>query len=273
MRDFCLDNLDVSLDQGILDTHKGSFGHLLIASGDTGYGGAGIIASESAIMSGCGLVTLITKKEHIQSSLSRNPEVIAIGVGGRQDAETFLKDQKNLLIGPGLRESVWSQQLCELFLTSAERNEDINIVIDAGGLYYMKEFGCPSNAIITPHPGEAAMLLDCSVEELQKNRLEAAKELYKRYNCLIILKGYQTIVFDGEAYQCTDGGPALSTAGTGDVLAGLIGSFLAQGLSKIDAARFSVAIHGAAGDKFSKNKGGRGLTATKLIKIINEEML
>ena len=73
MQDFCLDNLDVSLDQGILDTHKGSFGHLLIASGDTGYGGAGIIASESAIMSGCGLVTLITKKEHIQSSLSRNP--------------------------------------------------------------------------------------------------------------------------------------------------------------------------------------------------------
>ena len=79
----------------------------MIASGDTGYGGAGIIASESAIMSGCGLVTLITKKEHIQSSLSRNPEVIAIGVDGRQDAETFLKDQKNLLIGPGLRESVW----------------------------------------------------------------------------------------------------------------------------------------------------------------------
>ena len=172
-----------------------------------------------------------------------------------------------------MKESAWSEQLCELFLTSAERNEDINIVIDAGGLYYMKEFGFPSNAIITPHPGEAAMLLDCSVEELQKNRLEATKELYKRYNCLIILKGYQTIVFDGEAYQCTDGGPALSTAGTGDVLAGLIGSFLAQGLSKIDAARFSVAIHGAAGDKFSKNKGGRGLTATKLIKIINEEML
>ena len=79
MQDFCLDNLDVSLDQGIFDTHKGSFGHLLIASGDTGYGGAGIIASESAIMSGCGLVTLITKKEHIRSSLSRNPEVIAIG--------------------------------------------------------------------------------------------------------------------------------------------------------------------------------------------------
>ena len=74
---------------------------------------------------------------------------------------------------------------------------------------------------------------------------------------MIILKGYKTIVFDGEAYQCTDGGPALSTAGTGDVLAGLIGSFLAQGLSKMDAARFSVAIHSAAGDKFTKNKGGK----------------
>ena len=273
MQDFCLDNLDVSLDQGIFDTHKGSFGHLLIASGDTGYGGAGIIASESAIMSGCGLVTLITKKEHIQPSLSRNPEVIAEGVDGRQDAETFLRDQKTLLIGPGLKESVWSEQLCELFLTRAEGSEDINIVIDAGGLFYMKEFGCPKNAIITPHPGEAAMLLDCSVEELQNDRLEAAKELYRRYNCLIILKGYQTIVFDGAAYKCTDGGPALSTAGTGDVLAGLIGSFLAQGLCKIDAAKFSVAIHGAAGDKFSRNNRVRGLTATKLIKIINEEML
>ena len=95
MQNFCLKNLDVSLDQGILDTHKGSFGHLLIAGGDTGYGGAGIIASEAAIMSGCGLVTLITKKEHIQSSLSRNPEVIALGVDGRQDAEGFLRDQKN----------------------------------------------------------------------------------------------------------------------------------------------------------------------------------
>ena len=273
MQDFCLDNLDVSLDQGILDTHKGSFGHLLIASGDTGYGGAGIIASEAAILSGCGLVTLITKKEHIQSSLSRNPEVIALGVDGRQDAESSLQDQKNLLIGPGLKKSVWSEQLCELFLTSAKKNEDINIVIDAGGLFYMKDFGCPPNAIITPHPGEAAMLLDCSVEDLQKNRLDAVKELYKRYNCLIVLKGYQTIVFDGEAYQCTDGGPALSTAGTGDVLAGLIGSFLAQGLEEIDAAKFSVAIHGAAGDKFSKNNRIRGLTATQLIKVINEEML
>ena len=273
MQKFSLDNLNVSLDQGILDTHKGSFGHLLIASGDAGYGGAGIIASEAAIKSGCGLVTLVTKKEYVQPSLSRNPEVIAIGVAGRQDAETFLKDQKNFLIGPGLKESVWSEQLCEIFLTSAERNEDINIVIDAGGLHYMKEFGCPKNAIITPHPGEAARLLDCSVEELQKNRLGAVKELYRRYNCLIVLKGYQTIVFDGEAYQCNDGGPALSTAGTGDVLAGLIGSFLAQGLSKIDAAKFSVAIHGAAGDKFYKHNGIRGLTATNLIKIINEEML
>ena len=273
MQDFCLDNLDVSLDQGILDSHKGSFGHLLIASGDTGYGGAGIIASEAAIMSGCGLVTLITKKEHIQSSLSRNPEVIALGVDGRQDAEGFLRDQKNFLIGPGLRESVWSEQLCELFLTSAERNKDINIVIDAGGLYYMKEFGCPQNAIITPHPGEAAMLLDCSVDEVQTDRLETAKKLYKKYNCLTILKGFQTIVFDGEAYRCTDGGPALSTAGTGDVLAGLIGSFLAQGLEKIDAAKFSIAIHGAAGDRFSKNNGIRGLTATNLINIINKEML
>ena len=272
MQDFCFDNLDVSLDQGILDTHKGSFGHLLIAGGDTGYGGAGIIASEAAIMSGCGLVTLISKKEHIQSSLSRNPEVIALGVDGRQDAEGFLRDQKNFLIGPGLRESVWSEQLCELFLTSAERNEDINIVIDAGGLYYIKEFGCPPNAIITPHPGEAAMLLDCSVDEVQTDRLETAKKLHKKYNCLIILKGFQTIVFDGEAYRCIDGGPALSTAGTGDVLAGLIGSFLAQGLEKIDAAKFSVAIHGAAGDKFSK-KGTRGLTATNLINIINKEML
>ena len=273
MQDFCLDNLDVSLEQGILDTHKGSFGHLLIAGGDTGYGGAGIISSEAAIMSGCGLVTLITKKEHIQSSLSRNPEVIALGVDGRQDAECFLRDQKNFLIGPGLRESAWSEQLCELFLTIAERNEDINIVIDAGGLYYMKEFGCPPNAIITPHPGEAAMLLDCSVDEVQTDRLETAKKLYKKYNCLIILKGFRTIVFDGEAYRCTDGGPALSTAGTGDVLAALIGSFLAQGLEKIDAAKFSVAIHGAAGDRFSKNNGVRGLTATNLIKIINKEML
>ena len=272
MQDFCFDSLDVSLDQDILDTHKGSFGHLLIASGDTGYGGAGIIASEAAIMSGCGLVTLITRKEHIQSSLSRNPEVIALGVDGRQDAEGFLRDQKNFLIGPGLSESVWSEQLCELFLACAERNEDINIVIDAGGLYFIKEFGCPPNAIITPHPGEAAMLLDCSVDEVQKDRLETAKKLYRRYNCLTILKGFQTIVFDGDAYRCTDGGPALSTAGTGDVLAGLIGSFLAQGLSKIDAAKFSIAIHGAAGDRFSK-KRIRGLTATNLIKIINKEML
>ena len=97
--------------------------------------------------------------------------------------------------------------------------------------------------------------------------------LYKKYNCLTILKGFQTIVFDGEAYRCTDGGPALSTAGTGDVLAGLIGSFLAQGLEKIDAAKFSIAIHGAAGDRFSKNNGIRGLTATNLINIINKEML
>ena len=88
------------------------------------------------------------------------------------------------------KQNVVFDQLCELFLTSAERNVVTNIVIDAGGLYYIKEFGCPPNAIITPHPGEAAMLLDCSIEELQKNRLEAAnyciKFLPKMDNCLIV---------------------------------------------------------------------------------------
>ena len=273
MEDFCFDSLDVSLNQDTLDTHKGDFGHLLIASGDTGYGGAGIIASEAAIMSGCGLVTLLTKKEYINSSLSRNPEVIALGVDGRQDAERFLKDQKNLLVGPGFRNSIWSEQLCELFISSAQKNIDANIVIDAGALFFIKDFGCPTNAIITPHPGEAAMLLDCSVKDIQKNRLEAAKELFRQYNCLVILKGYETIVFDGEAFKCTDGGPALSSAGTGDVLAGLVGSFLAQGLERRDAAKFSVAIHGAAGDRFSQNNKIRGLTATKLIRIITQEMM
>ena len=129
----------------------------------------------------------------------------------------------------------------------------------------------PQDLIITPHPGEAANLLDCEVNDIQNNRTHAAKKLQEKFGGIIVLKGKETLITDKDnMFRCMNGNPLLSSAGTGDVLTGFIGGLIAQGISAMEACKFAVAAHGYAVDQLKREDPlkNRGITASDLISLI-----
>ena len=129
------------------------------------------------------------------------------------------------------------------------------------------------NIVLTPHPGEAASLLGVSNNEIQEDRINAAKSISEKFSAFVILKGKNTIVCSNnqeDIFECTEGGPELSSGGTGDVLAGVISALIAQKIDIIDACMLSVAVHARAGEMFRDKTGEIGLNASSLIPIIRE---
>ena len=146
------------------------------------------------------------------------------------------------------------------------------MILDAGSLLFLhNQTKLPQDQIITPHPGEAADLLDCEVNDIQNNRTHAAKKLQEKFGGIIVLKGKETLITDKDnMFRCMNGNPLLSSAGTGDVLTGFIGGLIAQGISAMEACKFAVAAHGYAVDQL-KREGplkNRGITASDLISLI-----
>ena len=256
-------------------SHKGDHGKLLISAGDEGVGGAGIMSSESGLKTGAGLVKLLTRKSHVSASLARNPEVMVSGADNAQDLEANLDWPDAVVAGPGMFKNYWSEQiLYKLLVHVADKN--IPTLLDAGALRLLshKAFSkikLHSEMVLTPHPGEAAEMLNIPVNEIQKNRIKSVKALQKKYGCIIVLKGNGTIVCNkNDAYLCSSGGPELAVAGSGDILSGVIGSLMAQGLSPFDAAKTGVEIHALAGAEFVKDVGRIGLAAGELISYIRK---
>lgn len=255
------------------EDHKGSHGKLLIVAGDEGYGGAGTLVSETAMKTGTGLIKLLTREQYVAPNIARNPEIMVCGGDNAQDLESEFPWADIFVCGPGMFQNYWSEQLLYKLIEYAQRS-DIPTLLDAGALRLLNteafsELELPEKLIITPHPGEAASLLDISVTEVQEDRLQAAKTLQSRFGGTVVLKGHGTIVYDGDAcYVCSVGGPELAVAGSGDVLSGIIGSLLSQGLEPKDAAISGVALHSAAGNQFTKNTGTIGLAANELIILI-----
>ena len=257
------------------NSHKGDHGRLLIIAGDDGFGGAGIMSSESGLKTGAGLVKLLTRKSHVSASLVRNPEVMVSGAENAQDIEAHLDWPDAVVAGPGMFKNYWSEQiLYKLLIHVADNN--IPTLLDAGALRLLsyKAFSkikLHSETVLTPHPGEAAEMLNMSVKEIQENRIKAAKALQIKYGCIIVLKGSGTIICNkNSAYLCSSGGPELAVAGSGDILSGVIGSLIAQGLSPFDAAKTGVEIHALAGEEFVKDVGRIGLAAGELISYIRK---
>ena len=255
------------------DAHKGNHGKLLIVAGDKGYGGAGLLASEAALKTGAGLIKLLTRKSYVASTLSRNPEIMVIGSKNAQDLKDHFSWSEVLVCGPGMFENYWSEQLFFETMCHAEKNK-IPTLLDAGALRLLSiepfsKLSLPQNLILTPHPGEASCLLGISTEEVQKDRIKAAQDLHLKFGGTIVLKGRGTIVCDGQTnYLCGAGGPELAVAGSGDILSGVIGSLLAQGLSPKDASLAGVALHSKAGNEFSEKIGSIGLAASELVPLI-----
>ncbi len=247
-------------------SHKGSFGHLLVIGGDYGMGGAAIMAAEAALSSGAGKVTLATRSGHISAALSRCPEVMVQGVESGHELLALIEQADVIVLGPGLGKKAWAEQMLQAVWES-----DLPVVVDADGLNMLREKDklrqlCRKNWILTPHPGEAARLLETEVPLLQRNRIMSATELQAASGGTVVLKGAGTLITDGDVmHLCNAGNPGMASGGMGDVLSGVIGALLAQKLSPVDAARVGVYAHSAAADLCAAKSGERGLKATDLI--------
>jgi ADP-dependent NAD(P)H-hydrate dehydratase / NAD(P)H-hydrate epimerase len=258
-----------------LSSHKGDHGHVVVVGGDHACGGAVLMAAEAALRAGAGLVTVITRSCHRPAIIARRPEIMVIGTEDEAiDIASSLRAATAIVLGPGLGKSAWSRELLQFGLQVQKAN-DIPLVIDADGLNLLAERNREGvtvkrdNWILTPHPGEAARLINCKTSEIQADRFAAVRAIQTRWGGCCVLKGNGSLVcYEENGKQsidlCTEGNPGMATAGMGDVLSGITGSFVAQGLNLSDSLASAVCIHGEAGDLAMSAGGQRGMVATDL---------
>jgi len=250
------------------DAHKGDFGHVMIIGGDTGFGGAALMAAEAAARTGAGLVSIATRPEHVPAILARRPEVMACGVVSGQELEPWLARPTVLVVGPGLGQSPWSEQMLQQAM-----NSGLPLVLDADALNMIAAGRVVppgtkrDNWLLTPHPGEAARLLGSDTADVQQDRFAAIHALQQRYGGTIVLKGAGSLVAGSASVVgvVTEGNPGMATGGMGDVLSGILGALVAQGLGMTEAARLGACLHSAAADLAATGVGQRSLLATDLI--------
>ncbi|RAV16760.1 NAD(P)H-hydrate dehydratase [Paenibacillus contaminans] len=255
--------IDVSRERRA-DTHKGSYGHTLIAAGTKRMSGAGLLCAKAALRAGCGLATWAVPASLATHLLGRVPEAMLAGLAdaGHGDwthvnAEAILalaEDCDALALGPGMGryegDSQWLRGLWE--------GAGCPLVLDADALNMLAE--APDFAdwqprraatVLTPHPGEMARLAGVSTREVQRDRIGLARRYAEQHGVTLVLKGARTVVAtpDGAVYVNVNGNAGMATAGAGDVLAGIIASLLSQGFDAAQAACLGVYMHGAAGDR------------------------
>ena len=245
--------------------HKGQFGHLLVVGGDRGLGGAALLTAQSALRSGAGLVSLATRSEHVTAALTRQPEVMVHGVASANQLLDLAAQADVLVVGPGLGQQAWGRSL--LSGVALQRCAQVWDA-DALNLLAAGNVQLPADAILTPHPGEAARLLGLTIAQVQADRPAAAQALALRYQAVVVLKGAGSLIAapDGRLALCDRGHPAMAGAGFGDVLGGVIGALRAQQLPAFAAACLGVYLHARAGELCGA--AGRGLAAADLLATI-----
>ncbi|MBJ6137216.1 NAD(P)H-hydrate dehydratase [Marinobacter litoralis] len=246
------------------NAHKGHFGHVLIVAGESGYGGAGIMAAEAASRAGAGLVSLATRPEHVTAALVRCPSVMVRGVVHGSELTALIEQADVIVCGPGIGKSAWGQQMLQQVLDSAKPR-----VLDADALNMMAtRAAIPSNQhVLTPHPGEAARMLGCSVAEIEADRLAAAQKIQRIWGGVVLLKGAGTVIATNSAAPVVvaGGNPGMATGGMGDVLSGMLGAFMGQ-LTDIGwASVVAASAHLAAGGRAAERLGYKGVLPTDVI--------
>lgn len=260
------------------DSHKGDFGRALCICGSMGMTGAAVLAAKAAVRCGAGLVSLATPKSCVPLVASRLVEPIihpmdetgqgTLSASCKGELLDRVKYAQSCLIGcglgncPDIREIVASivrNCVCPLIIDA----DGINAI--AGNIHILKEAKCP--VILTPHPGEMARLLSTNTLQIQSDRIGTARRFAMQYNCILVLKGANTVIADpeGEIYINTTGNPGMAKGGSGDMLAGMIASFAAQGISPIDSAICAVYMHGAAGDNTAKKLSQHSMTPSDML--------
>jgi len=257
-------------------SHKGNFGHVAIVGGQTGMVGAAILAALGAARSGSGRVTVLSSIDHIHLIQNANPVLMSWGI--EVDARVDLPDSVTAVaLGPGLgsrsagdadqHQSNWSESVFEACLRQTE-SKRLPLLLDADALTLLAASPRKnSHWVLTPHPKEAATLLDTSVAEIQANRPAACSRIAQQYGGICVLKGKGSLISDGGQRQaiCIDGNWGMATAGSGDVLSGIITAFLAMGMDAYDAARLGVGVHARAGDAAANGLARRSMLATDII--------
>lgn len=246
-------------------SHKGDYGHLLVIGGNLGMGGAPILAAEAALLLGVGKISVATHAQHVPALLARLPEVMAHGVDRLSALMPLLSQASAVVVGPGLGRDGWAQQM---LLAAADCG--LPTLVDADALALakgMKLFAGRENVCYTPHPGEAAGLLDMSVAEVQADRSRAIGALQRIWGGCWVLKGSDTLVLSGgnPIRVCSRGTAGMARAGMGDALAGIIGALLARAEAPGDAAALGVWIHAVAGEQAAQQRGIESMRVTDLL--------
>ncbi|MEZ5499347.1 MAG: NAD(P)H-hydrate dehydratase [Steroidobacteraceae bacterium] len=243
--------------------HKGQSGRALIVGGGPGMPGAARLAGEAALRCGAGLVVVAAAPESTAAIAAGSPELICRATSDPGQLRDLIDAADVIGVGPGLGQSAWSRALLDEVLAS-----DKPLVVDADALNLIASSGARRRErwILTPHPGEAARLLDVTAAQIEADRVAAVRELHARYGGVIALKGAGTLIAEaGEVMHICDlGNPGMATAGMGDVLTGAIAGLLAQLKECGWAARLGVYAHAAAGDLAAGDRP-RGLMASDLL--------
>lgn len=259
------------------DSNKGTYGRVLVLAGSRGMAGAGVLCASAALRAGAGLVRLAVPRELLPIVAVANPCVMTAGLaqdgdgrlGREAEAEALALAQTSdvVALGPGLGRSAALKDFAAHLLTKYEKP----IVLDADGLNNLADDPAALRnhagpLVITPHPGEFARLLHTDAAAVQANRRELAVKFAREAHLLVVLKGHGTLVTDGQRlYVNTTGNPGMATAGSGDVLTGVIAALLGQELEPFAAAQLGVYLHGLAGDLGRDTIGEVSLIATDLI--------
>jgi ADP-dependent NAD(P)H-hydrate dehydratase len=260
------------------DAHKGDFGKVCIIGGCIGMSGAAALAGRAALRAGAGLVRVAVPKSILPIVASIEPSYTTISLPedntGRISANAInaildaVNDNDCLAFGPGIGTSSALRSILETLI----KQEHLRLLIDADGLNNLSVINdwpdkLKANLVLTPHPGEIKRLWkECFREQLPSDRRDQASKLAKRTKTVVVLKGVGTVVNDGQkVYVNKTGNPGMATAGSGDVLTGVITALMGQGLSNFDAAVLGVHIHGLAGDIAAERLGQVSLIATDII--------
>ena len=262
IKDIDFDLLKSFLKPRVVNSNKGDFGHSLLIGGNHGFVGAIMMASMAALRVGSGLTTVATRPDNALSIVTHQPELMAAGIHNIADLEILLRKATVIGIGPGLGQDNWA----EILLAKVVKQNKL-LVVDADALNLLAK--TPQQCehwVLTPHPGEAARLLNVDIQAIVEQREQAVQQLQEKYGGVAILKGHHTLLATtNEIYRCTAGNPGMASGGMGDILTGVITGLLAQKIPVDAAAKIAVYIHAKAADLAAKLGGERGMLATDLL--------
>ncbi len=276
------------------NTHKGSYGRVLVLAGSPGMTGAAYLCCKAALRSGSGIVTLgipeslnfvmETKLTCVMTHPLPETKALTLSNRGREEILKLCERHDVVALGPGLSQQPETKKLILWLIKTIDRS----IVIDADGINALTGklhilYNIKKNVVLTPHPGEMSRLINLdSAKDVQKKRLSIAtqfvksihKQLGKGKDFVLILKGDKTIVVDyDKVYINRTGNPGMATAGAGDVLTGIIVSLIGQGFNVFDASQLGVHIHGLAGDMALKKKGEVSMIASDILDFLPDAFL